>query len=169
MKYTTEMGIEVDVRSIPIKLIEKIAAGHPDPDPPTYSVETLGGATETHVLTEQSADTPEEKARLADWRMKKAQVERARNNAVLHVFISRGIHVELPDDIGWAVEQIALGISVPTAEPARRLHYIETEVMGGLADYNNVSRMIMEMSGVSEAAIAQASAIFPGNVVRDPA
>lgn len=165
--YTTTRGIEVEILPIPAMLIDKITAQHPDPEPPTYEVKTLGGGVEHHPLTEQAADTDEEKARYADWLKRKSEAETERNHAFMRVIMLRGIRVELPADDGWVIEQSMMGVTVPTEPTARKLHYIETEVFGGLADYESIAQLVMEASGVGEAALKQASDLFRGDVERD--
>jgi hypothetical protein len=164
MKYTTSRGVEIEIQSIPAMLIDKITASHPDPEPPMYEVRTMGGAIEKHPLTETSAETPEEKARFVLWQQAKAQAELERNRGFMRVVMLRGLKVKLPDDDTWIAEQELIGVQVPTEQAARRLHYIETEVFGGLEDYQTITRLVVEASGVSEAAVKSASDIFRGPV-----
>lgn len=168
-KYTTTRGIEIEVLSIPMMLVDKINSAHPDPEPPTYEVAALGGVVERHPLTEQSAETPEEKALLADWLKRKAEAKDARNRGFMRLVMLRGVKFDMPQDGAWVEEHEFLGVTVPEGAVERRLHYIETEVFGSVADYREITRLVMEESGVSEAAIEQASALFRGDMERDAA
>ena len=167
MKYTTSRGVEIEIQSIPAMLIDKITSAHPDPEPPTYEVATMGGAIEKHSLadvTDRKGLTPEEQSQLANWDLSRAQAELERNRGFMRVVMLRGIKVQLPADDSWIAEQELIGVQVPTEPAARRLHYIETEVFGGLEDYQSITRLVVEASGVSEAAIKQASDTFQNPV-----
>ena len=168
-KYVTTRGIEIEALTIPMMLDDKINSAHPDPEPPTYEVAALGGVVEHHPLTEQSAETPEEKALLADWQKRKAEARDARNRGFMRLVMLRGIRFDMPQDDTWIEEHKLLGVTVPEGAVERRLHYIETEVFGSVADYQEITRLVMEESGVSEEAVKQASALFRGNVERDTA
>lgn len=171
--YKTTRGIEIEITSVPMMLIDKINAAHKDPEPPTYAIElplykdaTGQPKLEYHPLDDQTAETDEEKAALADWKKRKAEAETERNRAFMRVVMLRGIKVQMPTDDAWITEQRLMGLDVPDDPTERRLHFIETEVFGGRADYEEITRLVMIESGVDMEAVRQASELFRGDMAR---
>lgn len=164
--YKTTRGIEIEITSVPMMLIDKINAAHKDPEPPTYDITALGGRIEHHPLDDQTAETDEEKAALADWKKRKAEAEAERNRAFMRVVMLRGIKIQMPADETWVTEQRLMGLIVPDDPTERRLHFIETEVFGGMVDYQEITRLVMIESGVDMEAVRQASELFRGDMAR---
>lgn len=183
-KYKTMMGFEVEVTTLPMMLIDKINAAHPDPDVPTYEIpasalspasrarhfppkdtgpdwmDYLLGLPGAHDYSnETTIRSSEDKQAWLDYLKQKASAQTERNRAFMRLVMLR-MKVSIPDDDTWIREQRLLGVTAPDDPIERRLHYIETEVMGGHKDYEEIARLTMGEMGVSEEAISQAEAAF---------
>lgn len=170
-KFTTSRGVEVEFLSIEI-LLDKVNASHPMPDPPTYSKVTAGKAVLTfphdETTLEVEGDPEQTKKNRKEWAAYKEECDRVigeRNRAMLRTILLRGIKVE-PKNDDWIHEHEVMLIKVPTDPVERRLHWIETEVMGGPEDYATVISEVMRASGVPEELLEQIGASFRSTMGR---
>ena len=79
--------------------------------------------------------------------------------------MQRALVVELPEDSGWIQDQEDLGLTVPKDARKRRIHYIRTEVIGGMRDVLRLTA-IANGSDLSEEAISLAEASFRHSLAR---
>lgn len=165
--FTTSRGVEVTFHGIAL-LLDKLQDSFRPPDPPTYETElpgTLDPATgkprtETHILDAQSAVTDEDKAALAAYEAKAAEVLNAYNAAMMRLIYLRGITYAEPAGDAWVAEQSFLGLEVPLEPIERKLHYIETEVIGTPEDIEQIMLGVMEASSVPQATLDGMQAAF---------
>lgn len=161
-KFTTSRGVTVEILAIQT-LWEKFAAANNPPDPPTYEAKGLTG-TERFALTQEIVDKAGEctETEKAAWQSYQEQLA-AHNAAVADkqkrmVFL-HGIRFDYPTDDAWVKAQEELGIAVPADPIERRLHYIETEVCGGIGDFLEIVKRCM-IEGLPEEQFRQAEELF---------
>lgn len=131
--FTTERGVTVSVVPIPL-FLDKIRKAHPDPPPPTYEVELAGGAVQRFPHDETTLKTDEDRAAFAAWKAAKEANDRLLNDLIQRAVFEKAIHFIMPEDDAWVRDQESYGIVVPTDAVQRRIHYLETEVIGGPLD-----------------------------------
>ena len=178
MEYTTSMGMAVKVRAANPYLVNRVeddvraewaAAGKALPTVPTYTVETAGGEKEVHEHNPTTLTTDEERAAWQHYLRTRETFYREVIARQKRIILARCVLFEMPADQAWAEAQTALQIPVPAAGEARRLHYLETEVIGSLADVDVIIELAQLASGVTKAAIAAAERSFPADAPGTPA
>jgi hypothetical protein len=100
-------------------------------DPPTYTITTVTGETETYALTEEALEDPKdpEQTRLNRLRWAKHQDTRRRANAEIRerqntMMFCLGVEFEMPEGDEWAEPFEWAKIPVPTDERSRRGYYL---------------------------------------------
>lgn len=161
MQFTTSRGVTVEIRAIQT-LIEKFEASArlpkvpeelkeilgdlmPKPEAPTYDVKTITGHIETHFHDDKTTKTPEVQAKWEQYKKDLETYENQRNEQRKKLVLLHGLSVEMPNDDAWVSAQEELGIIVPTEPQARKLHYIKTEVIGGIGDFVEIMRLGMTL------------------------
>lgn len=157
--FTTSRGIQIEFLPI-APLLEKIRAAHPLPEPPTYEARTITGAVERHQHTAETIDTDDERAAWRAYLEADAKARADLNDALLKAILLRGLKVEAQESPEWASEQSAFGISIPTDSVARRLLWLETEILANEEDRRAAIRGALDASNVSEEALAEIEATF---------
>lgn len=161
MSETVKTTRGVTVTCLPIQtLLDKLNGQFKLPEPPTYEVKTAMGAVERHAHDETTLDTDADRTAWAEYQKQTAAAQAAHNLALTRLVLLRGIAVDIPADDAWAKEQQWLGITVPVEPIERKLHYIETEVISGIADIEAIMVGVMRASGVPEDLLAQMEASF---------
>ena len=171
MEYTTERGVTVDVTPIPM-LLDEIRKATPMPDQPTYTEHIAGGAEQEVIISDADARTwqkenPESWAEHAevwtDFELERDVAQSLLNDRLWQAVMQRAIVVQLPKKDDWIAEQVELGLTVPDDQRGRRIHYIRTEVIGGMKD---VLRMTALAYGadLSEEALSLAEDSFRDNL-----
>lgn len=166
--YTTR-ATKIKLRLSPVSplLIGKVQESLQEPPVPRYKVETaVPGVVEWHDHDESTIaedDTPEEEKQA--WREYKArlrEIQSLRNQRFIDLFMGKGIDFDLPDNDDWIEAQEMLGITVPPVEKrvARKIHYLQTEVLTTQDDISEVMTRIMAMTGVGNAALDEARGLF---------
>lgn len=137
-------------------------------DPPTYSVETIGGDIEYHphtAVTIKDASPEEVTAftlHLEAINRMNAAIER-RTKLVYY----EGIKVNLPADDAWATRREQLfGEIIPTDPEERRIYYVDKIKLKTPADKNGIIWAITEasMEGSPAEAIDAARELFRGQI-----
>lgn len=173
MEYTTERGVTIEVVPIPL-LLDKIRRAHPDIPLPTYTEHLAGGATQEVAITEKDAATwrtsdPESwQAHAEKWTAYETAARlrnRHVNDLLWRAILMRAISCQMPTDDKWADEQKSLGIDVPTDPTERRVHWLETEVIGGNHDIFRLSSLAGGLALDSEV-LEAAEASFRGTLQR---
>jgi hypothetical protein len=173
MEYTTQRGITVDIRPIPL-LLDEVRKANPLPDAPTYTEKLAGGATQDVEITDADAlawarNDPDTWAphaeRWATYIQERDAAQGLLNDRIWLAVMRRAIVVEMPKDDAWVAEQEELGLTVPASPQERRLHYIRTEVIGGMADIWKITA-IANGADLSEEALQLAEASFRHSLAR---
>lgn len=161
--FTTSRGVLIHFLGI-ATLIEALRASQEakKPKPPSYEVKTLGGAVEQHVHDATTLETAEDKTNWAAYQQQLTAWEKQSEKDLMRLLMLRGIELKFPDDTLWEQEHKFIGLDVPTDPMEKRLHYIETEVLGGVADYEALMLGVMRISGVTEEKLSQVEASFRG-------
>jgi len=178
LEYTTSTGIAVKVRAANPYLVGRVegdvqaewqAAGKALPSVPTYTVETASGEKEVHEHTPSTLDTDEEKAAWQRYEQVQLAYYREIRLRQTRIMLAKCVIFEMPADDAWVEAQTFLGIHVPEAGEARRLHYLETEVIGCMADVDMLWELAQLASGVTKAAIDAAEKSVPAGAEGAPA
>lgn len=141
--YTTLAGVDIPISPIsPTKItraemgVEKSFRKKGEPiDPPSYSVEILGGGTQEFELDEDSIDVPDDVVETTNRRIAwtKYQEALARMKTeqfdIVRRIVLNSIQLKLPEDETWIKEQEELYIEVPENPRERWLHWLETEIL----------------------------------------
>lgn len=157
--FTTSRGVKVNFVGI-TTLLDKLNAQFHLPEPPYYEIKTATGAVEKHLHDETTVQTDEEKQALAGYQSECARLNAEQQARLTRLVLLRGITFEYPQSDDWIKEQTYLGIAVPDDPLERRLHYIETEVIAGVADVEAVMLGVLAASGVPEDLLKQVEATF---------
>ena len=94
------------------------------------------------------------------------EVQEQLNDRLWQAVMRRALVVDLPDDDGWILDQEELGLTVPKDKRERRVHYIRTEVIGGMRDVLRLTA-IANGSDLGEEAISLAEASFRHSLARN--
>lgn len=161
--FTTSRGVKIHFLGI-ATLIEALRESQEakKPKPPTYEVKTLGGAVEQHIHDETTLETEADKTNWAAYQQQLRAWEKQSEKDLMRLLMLRGIDLKFPDDTRWEQEHKFVGLDVPTDPLEKRMHYIETEVLGGVADYEALMLGVMRISGVTEEKLSQVEASFRG-------
>ncbi len=161
-EYITERGVTIGVCPIPL-LLEEIRKSQQAkiPPVPTYKAKTVGGGVEVHKHDEKSLRTDEEKAAWAEYEMARAKVEDETSDIIWRAVRLKAIKVTLPESDDWILDQLDLGLTVPEDARERRLHYIQTEVIGGMRDIIKITG-IANGSDLTDEVLAAAEDSFRG-------
>jgi len=172
-EYTTERGVKVGVVPIPL-LLEEIRKAHQGPPRPTYTEHLAGGGTQEVEIAEADAAAWQERdpeswaehaERWAAYVTERDANQELVNDRIWQAIMRRALVVELPEDDGWIHDHEELGLTVPKDGRERRIHYIRTEVVGGMRDVLRLTA-IANGSDLSEEAITLAEASFRHSLAR---
>lgn len=170
--FVTSRGVEIEFIGVPPRLLEKLQAQHPMPEPPFYEVKAATGTIEKHPHDETTLDVPNDPEATATnhaaWAAYRQELEKAEadfNVASMRLVMLRGISFHYPEDESWVKDQEYIGVKVPSDPTERRMHWLETEALGTKADYEKMLEGVSRASGMPEEAIAEAAANFRGQVV----
>jgi hypothetical protein len=143
---------------------ELVNAGLPL-EPPTYTVDTVAGTTETHVHDDTTLSTDEDKAAWAAYQAALVRLGRETNARATKLLMLKGIDVADPSP-EWLADQAYFGIDVPDDPRERKLAYIETEVLKTPEDIIRATTRIMQLSltGLPEEDLAAVEALFRGSL-----
>lgn len=161
--YVTARNHEVIFLPMPPMLRDNIRAGlnakWPEPTEPTYEVETAAGDTEVHRHTEKSLVTDEDKVAWDAYQSEKQAWDAEFGRRFL-----RGLQIEcieFAEKEGWEEKQKFLGFAIPTDNPfERRLHYIQSEIIGDEDDVLMCFMAPMELAGMEDEQLAAAENLF---------
>lgn len=166
-EYTTERGVTVGVVPIPM-LLDEIRKAHQGPPRPTYTEKVAGGGTQEIEITDADAEAWQERdseswaehaEKWEQYIVERDAAQEQMNDRIWQAVMRRAIVLELPDDNDWVLDQEELGLTVPKDKRERRMHYIRTEVIGGIRDVLRLSA-IANGTELSEEAVSLAEASF---------
>ena len=172
-EYTTERDVTIGVVPIPL-FLEELRKAYPEPDRPTYTEHLAGGAVNEVEISDREAAAwaehdpkswAEHADKWADYIKERDEVQERINDAIWKAVMLRSLVVELPKDDAWIQDQEELGITVPRSPKERRIHYIRTEVIGGMRDVLRLTA-IAQGGDLSEEALSLAEASFRHSLAR---
>lgn len=177
--YTTSRGVTVEILGIqtllekfeaaqrlpcvPHELAGILGAAMPRPDAPTYDVKGINGIVEKHLHDETTVETESERAAWEAYQKQLAAYNADRIEKQKRLVFLHGIKYPEPAGDAWAQAQAEIGIEVPADPAVRKLHYIETEVCGGVGDFVNILKLCM-MAGLPEESLQLAEESFQRSV-----
>ncbi len=173
-EYITSRGIRVRFLGIATLInARQVASATEEPKPPTYTLKNMMGGEEIHYHDETTLQTDEDKAAYADYKKKQTEWGTKQQREFMRLAMLRGIEFEYPKTDDWKKQQKFLGIKVPENTEdnpfAEKLHYIETEVLGGFQDYAALVTGVIRASGVPEELLVQYEESFRGFMAKSAA
>lgn len=169
--FTTSRGMIVRFKGVTTaaeELRASFMARIPEePSPPKYKVESeLTGVVQWFEHNETTLTTDVERAEYAKYLEARTQylntyneIEAKLNAAIVNLILLRGVDVEMPND-AWIKEHELIGYSVPTDPTERRLHWLKTEVVGGLDDVEAIVLGAMSAGNTSKELLASVEDSF---------
>lgn len=152
-------GEKIEVFKVSPTLVQKVIMSVKVPRRPTYETRTFSGRVEVHPMDEVVAQqTPGYQGVWDQYVEDKAEAEAERNERLATVLLSRGTKYKLPE--GWEAEHEALGVVIPVEPNARRAHYLSVEL--DPPDLNDLVKIILALTGITEDKIKEAEANFRG-------
>lgn len=167
MEYTTERGVTIEVRPVPL-LLDKIRQAHPEPAAPTYTEHLAGGEVQEVPLTPATARAWQERdpdgwaPHAGAWAAYEAAMDartKALNDVLWRAVMAKAVVVEMPAGDAWVREQESFGLTVPTGAAERKAHYIWTEVIGGTKDILRIMALAAG-ANLTEEQVSEAEASF---------
>ena len=156
-------GTKLNVQGIKPLLLQRIEREYKrkneKPKKPTYKTEGLGPSEELDH-DESTLTTTEDKKRWLKWKENDKEWTAGLNEKMLHAMILKGITNKFKITQDWIDEQEILGIDVPESKALRKILYFETELLSTPDDILQLSKSIMELSGLSPEVLAEADDLF---------
>lgn len=169
--YTTVQGKALtitpsspyQIENYRLSFIEQYEKENPPVERPTYRTETAGGGFEILPHDETTVQTDEEKAAWEAY----AGHERGRDNFVntkiLDVLIVENLDVDPATDKAWLAKKTYFKVDLPHNDIELKLFYVKEHLVfneedGG--DFNKLPLAIMQLSGISQRAVAAGKATF---------
>ena len=151
--FVTVDGREVTVRPVSQYMIQKAVLAVEQRyresgeliDPPTYTVTTASGATETYPHDETTLQTDEDKAAWQRYQDAMARLGREKMRVATELYLLRGLVIEEPPQ-EWLDEMAVLGIQIATDARQRKLDYIQIEVLKTPEDLIRATMAITRLS-----------------------
>ncbi len=120
--FEAEGGAVVTLRHVPARYVAEILGQHPDPDPPTYEVQTLTGETRVFAHDARSVEqTPGAREQWAAYERDRAAQDRERTRALHRFLFVQGIADDPPPVDEWPVDFRRWGLEPP--DPADDVEY----------------------------------------------
>jgi len=138
MKYTTEKGVDLELKGIAPALIERVksevarrfrAEGKPI-DPPRFELKMAGGDMQAFPLTERNlypSDPEEAERRQALWnayQIARAELLEAQTEAEVEFLFTWGISFDMPEDDSWQRMLRKAGQEIPEDPDELRFCYL---------------------------------------------
>jgi hypothetical protein len=143
-------GIEVIVKPISLRLLERFDLEHQEPKAPMIEVEAIGGVEE---MVEDEED-PEYLEQMEEYSSETI-------NDLLNLLVDFAIDIELPEGNHWLKKLNRAGIEVTDDEDDKIHAYVNYIVMEDtLGDLKKIISQSFMLSGVSEEAISSWMDLF---------
>lgn len=123
---------------------------------PTY--ETEAGEELPH--DKDSLQTDEERAAWAKYQEILQQHQAHVSEKMLRFFLYYGVKADPDKDEGWQERQRFFGIEIPDDPIARKIHYIQSELIFSADDLQEITRRVMTLGGVRPEVVDAAAATF---------
>ena len=123
------------------------------------------GEFETHYHDEETvAGNPELEEAWREYKRAASLWQRGQSDVMMKAIALKGIEFDMPETDDWIAEQELLGIEVPEDPASRRVHYLQTEIVGSVKDMVRLLFSSMGMTGMDEEANGVASRLFPADL-----
>lgn len=157
--YQTSRGYDVPILAVSTFLLQRVMGTYPQPEPPTYTSKTVAGE-QTFPHTAETLETDEDKAAWAAYQQAKHAVEIERFRAIMRLLLTQGMKLPPPTP-EWESQMRGMRIPIPEDEFEKYMLWIETEIVGGVADMIGLLMAVMRASNdIPEEAISAVEADF---------
>lgn len=166
MKELTVNGYKLVVSSIsplaPKSIEMQYRKQHPEPQPPTYKVEAVGGVTEEFPHTRETVETTEEKEALLKYEENLNTWMAELSLLTMRMFLTQGVELHLTKkQVEKAKNSLKLlGMNLPTDEQELNLLILEMFVIQKTDDMEKISQAILAETGISQEVLETAEATF---------
>lgn len=123
---------------------------------PTYH--TSAGEDLPHDVS--SLETDEDRAAWEKYQNIVQKHQAHVSEKMLRFFLYYGVKVNPDDDQGWQERQQFFGIEIPDDPIARKIHYIQSELIFSADDLQQITRRVMTLGGVRPEVVDAAAATF---------
>jgi len=136
---------------------------NPEPLQPTYTVEAVAGIVETFKHDKTTISTAEELIAFETWEIKHNEWMSGLTYKLLRLFLSQGVKLALTkeQETDLLGQTAMLEIDLPTNKSERDLFLLETYILSSPALMEKVIQAVLEETGIKEASIEAANALFP--------
>lgn len=172
VEFTNSRGIKVTLRAMSPFIVQLATESIERPEIPTYVTEIEGGGSETVFHDEKSILDPktseEDKQAWAEYQIALREADRKSSEIMMNVILIESVDVAIDDIPRWIHKQKMMGITVPENEDERLLLYKKEYVIACPADMEEITKIVMTLTGVSREEIDIAKKSFQGPVEPDP-
>lgn len=173
--WTSSRGITIKLAPLSPLLIEKMKLGVDRdigvPKKPTY--ETIVGTGENITTQEIEHDeksieeTPQDKPKWDAYVAHVKKHEAELNARFLRAVKMMVVRFDMPEDDGWIEIQKMIGVDVPDDPDERRIHYLDTEILGDPQDLFEIATRATMAGGLDKESRAAAIALFRGAIQKE--
>lgn len=165
MEYISTRGIRAIFRPLPFSLKARIETDyerdHPRPAVPTYTVETIGGDTETHEHDKTTVvGDPDAEAAWAAYLRETELWEEQINRRFFRAILASCVTFPDVDFEEWAERMEYLGVTVPENRYERLYVFVDTEFVGSRDDMTAFYRIPMQLTLEKSAALEAVERMF---------
>lgn len=168
IEFESSRGAVVSLTAMPPMLMARIEAQVDEEfgeiNPPTYTVEAIGGEPQVIEHTAKTVETPEEKEAWIAYKDRLTERQTEKGNRVMRALQVQCMEpvFENGDEEAWIKRQEYIGMSVPDDELDRKLFWIESEFIGSTEDMMQALKIPMELAGVDPEELGAAEKLFRG-------
>lgn len=157
--FTTSGGKQIELQPVPQLQVQRAKEGaerkaielYGEAKKPTYTMPETDEVVEHDEITiADELATDEDKAAWAKYQGIHAQHQAYINQKVLDFWFYHGVKADPDADTSWEDTQRFFDIEIPTDPIARKIHYVQTELVFGSDDIEQIITRIMSLAGVRE-------------------
>ena len=155
MEFTTKGGVEIPLRSVGRRYVQQIFSKYEFPDPPTYTVELVGGGTQTfpHNVTKEGSTlvTPEDVKAWAEYQDEVVTITGTRFEKLIHFLLYECVLLDPPPVEEWSVDHDAWGLEVPDPQEdkvAHKVFWIDNELLVDPDDQAALVALLYQDAGI---------------------
>jgi len=166
--YTSARGVQAEFSPMPPMLVARmetqIDAEFGVIEPPTYTVETIGGGSTTLVHTQETIETDEQQAEWDAYIARKAARDEKQQSMMLRALQLECLRPIIDEDDDWMDRLEFVGITVPDNKYDRHLLWVESQFIGHPDDIIACLTIPMQLAGVAQGDMAAAESMFRDTV-----
>lgn len=169
-EYVTTTGRHLTLRPVNQFLVTRLRQSVKLSEPPTYTITTAAGTTETHPHDEETIKdaTDAEKAAWEAYQQENRVKVAEYNERFTRMLILKGV-VDDPPINGWIEEQREFGIDVPDDPKDLKVHWLTTEAIGTTGELPELLGEILRLGGLNGEALREARESFRRSLRSDTA